>query len=184
MVLSSGLWRSGFRSDPSVVGSTIQLSGEPYEVVGIAPQGFADPIAGGMDAWIPYGLASDTDPENNSLSAVGRLRNGISLEQARAELASLSRSMKERFPTARLSAVVPVPLQEDLVAPARGPLQLLFVAVGLVLLIACVNVANLVLTRATGRTTSSRPARRWALEAAGSSANSSSKACSSPGSAG
>ncbi len=152
MVLSSGLWRSGFRSDPSVVGSTIQLSGEPYEVVGIAPHGFADPIAGEMDAWIPYGLASDTDPENNSLSAVGRLRNGVTLEQARAELASLSRSMKERFPVARLSAVVPVPLQEDLVAPARGPLQLLFVAVGLVLMIACVNVANLVLTRATGRT--------------------------------
>ena len=151
VVLGHAVWRARFDADASVIGSTIQLSGEPYEVVGIAPQGFEDPIAGEMDLWIPYGLARDTDPENNSLSAVGRLRNGVSLEQARAELASLSRSMKARFPTARLSAVVPVPLQEDLVAPARGPLQLLFVAVALVLMIACVNVANLVLTRATGR---------------------------------
>ena len=140
-----------FRGDPSVVGSTIHLSGEPYEVVGIAPEGFEDPIVGAVDAWLPYNLARDTDPENNSLSAIGRLRSGISLEQAREELSSLSRSMRERWPAARLSAVVAVPLQEDLVAPARGPLHLLFIAVGLVLLVACVNVANLVLARATGR---------------------------------
>ena len=120
-------------------------------MVGIAPEGFEDPIAGDVDAWVPYSLARDTDAENNSLSAVGRLRNGISLEQARAELSSLSRSMKERWPAARLSAVVAVPLQEDLVATARGPLHLLLIAVGLVLLVACVNVANLVLARATGR---------------------------------
>jgi putative ABC transport system permease protein len=151
VVLSSGLWRSGFRSDPSVVGSTIQLSGEPYEVMGIAPEGFEDPIAGNVDAWLPYHLVRDTDAENNSLSAIGRLRSGISLEQAREELSSLSRSMRERWPAARLSAVVAVPLQEDLVTAARGPLHLLLIAVGLVLLVACVNVANLVLARATGR---------------------------------
>ena len=151
VVLSNGLWRSAFGGESSIVGSTIQLSGEPYEVVGIAPEGFEDPIAGDVDAWVPYALARDTDAENNSLSAVGRLRSGISLEQARAELSSLSRSMKERWPQARLSAVVAVPLQQDLVAPARGPLHLLLIAVGLVLLVACVNVANLVLARATGR---------------------------------
>ena len=127
------------------------MSGEPYEVMGIAPQDFEDPIAGEVDAWVPYALARDTDAENNSLSAVGRLRNGTSLEQARAELSSLSRSMKERWPAARLSAVDTVPLQEDLVATARGPLHLLFIAVGLVLFVACVNVANLALARATGR---------------------------------
>jgi putative ABC transport system permease protein len=151
VVLGHAIWRARFDADRAVIGSRIQLSGEPYEVVGIAPQGFQDPIAGDIDAWLPYGLARDTDPENNSLSAVGRLRSGVSIEQARSELSSLSRSMKDRFPVARLSAVTLVPLQEDLVAPARGPLQLLLIAVGLVLLVACVNVANLVLTRASGR---------------------------------
>jgi predicted permease len=151
VVLSIGLWRSAFRSDPSVVGSTIQLSSEHYEVVGIAPEGFEDPIVGYVDAWLPYNLAGDTDPENNSLSSVGRLRSGISLEQALEELSSLSRSMRERWPAARLSAVAAVPLQEDLVTAARGPLHLLFIAVGLVLLVASVNVANLVLARSTGR---------------------------------
>ena len=151
MVVSSSLWRAGFGGDPSIIGSTIQLSGAPHEVVGIAPDGFDDPIIGAVDAWLPYNLARDTDAENNSLSVVGRLRRGISLEQARKELSTLSRSMRERWPSARLSAVDAVPLQEDLVTAARGPLHLLFIAVGLVLLVACVNVANLVLTRATGR---------------------------------
>jgi hypothetical protein len=64
VVLSSALWRSGFGSDPSVVGSTVRLSGEPYEVVGIAADGFEDPIAGEIDAWVPYNLAGDTNAEN------------------------------------------------------------------------------------------------------------------------
>ncbi|RPI57324.1 MAG: FtsX-like permease family protein [Acidobacteria bacterium] len=155
VVLSDRLWRTRFGSHPSVIGSSVQLSGEPYEVVGIVPRGFEDPIAGEMDAWVPYPLARDlarvSAEENNAVSAVGRLRDGISLEQARAELAALSRSMKEQWPAARLSAVDVVPLQEDLVATARGPLHLLLVAVVLVLLVACVNVANLQLARAAAR---------------------------------
>ena len=150
-VLSSELWRSRFRGDPSILGSTIQFSGEPFEVVGIASEGFEDPLVGKVDAWVPYDLTRDNNPENNSLSAVGRLKTGVTLEQAREELASLSRSMKERWPAARLSAVVAVPLHEDLVTTARGPLHLVFIAVGLVLLVACVNVANLVMARTMGR---------------------------------
>jgi putative ABC transport system permease protein len=150
-VLSSELWRSAFRGDSSILGSTIQLSGEPFEVVGIASEGFEDPIVGKVDAWVPYDLMRDNNPENNSLSAVGRLKTGVTLEQAREELASLSRSMRERWPAARLSAVVAVPLHEDLVTTARGPLHLVFIAVGLVLLVACVNVANLVMARTMGR---------------------------------
>jgi len=152
VILSSALWRTGFRGDLSVIGSTVRLSGEPFEVAGIAPDGFEDPIVGAVDAWLPYNLASDTDSQNNSLSGVGRLKKGVGLEQARGELSGLSRSMRERWPDVRLSDIEVVPLQEDLVATARGPLHLLLIAVGLVLLAACVNVANLVLVRATGRT--------------------------------
>jgi putative ABC transport system permease protein len=151
VVLSDGLWRTRFGGDPRIIGATVQLNAEPYEVAGVAPRGFEDPIVGGVDAWLPYDLAANTHEENYSLTAVGRLRNGVTVEQARAELAGLGVALKTRWPAARRSTIVAHPLQEDLVAPARGPLKLLLVAVGLVLLVACVNVANLVLVHATGR---------------------------------
>ena len=151
VVLSHETWRSRFNGDPSIVGTTIRLSGEPYEVVGIARPGFDDPIAPGVDAWIPYALAKDTYEENNSLSAIGRLRNGVSVENARAELSTLTQPMRARWPRAKQSAIVATPLHEELVAVARGPLHLVFAAVAVVLLLACVNVANLALVRATGR---------------------------------
>jgi len=151
IVLSDAFWRSRLNANPAIVGATVQLSGRPHEVVGIAPPDFEDPIGGRFDVWFPYALAGDTYEQNNSLSVVGRLRRGISLEQARAELASLSEVMRARFASARLSAIDATSLHGDLVAPARTPLQMLFLAVGLVLLVACVNVANLVLARASGR---------------------------------
>jgi predicted permease len=151
VVLSDALWRTHFAADPSVVGTTIRLSAESYEVAGVAPAGFEDPIAPDVAAWIPYPLARDTYEENNSLTGIGRLRDGVTLEQAEAELATLTRPMRERWPAAKKSAIVATPLREQLVSRARGPLQLVFAAVGLVLLVACVNVANLALVRASGR---------------------------------
>ena len=151
IVLSDATWRTAFGRDTSMVGATVQLNGEPYEIVGIAAAGMDDPLSGAVDAWVPYNLAGDTDEENNSLSAIGRLQRGVSLRQAQAELVVLSRAMKEQFPAARLSAVSAFPLREDLVSVARGPLSLLFLAVGLVLVVASVNVANLMLVRSTGR---------------------------------
>ena len=151
VVLSESVWRTFFGADSSIVGATILLSAEPYEVAGVAPPGFEDPVAPDVAAWIPYPLARDTYEENNSLTAIGRLRNGVSLEHAQAELATLEPLMRERWPAAKLSAIVALPLHEELVENARGPLHLVFAAVGLLLLLACVNVANLVLVRATGR---------------------------------
>lgn len=151
VVLGDAVWRTAFDANPSIVGTTVQLSAEPYEVVGVAPPGFEDPIAPDVAAWIPYALARDTYEENNSLTVVGRLRNGVSLARAQAELAALTAPLCERWPSAEECELVAVPLQEELVAHARGPLHLVFAAVGLVLLVACVNVANLVLVRATGR---------------------------------
>jgi len=150
-VLSDTVWRAQFNGDPSLIGTTIRLSAEPYEVAGIAPPGFQDPIAGAIDAWRPYDLDGDTFSENNSLAVFGRLRQGVSMEQALAELGVLSESAKQRWPDAKASSIVALPLQDDVVAPSRNLLQLLIIAVGLVLLVACVNVANLVLVRATGR---------------------------------
>jgi putative ABC transport system permease protein len=151
IVLSDTIWRTRFNSDASLIGTTIRLSAEPYEVAGIAPVGFQDPIAGAIDAWRPYDLKGDTLSENNSLAVFGRLRTGVSLEQASAELAILSESAKQRWPDAKASSIVALPLKNDVVAASRSLLHLLVVAVGLVLLVACVNVANLVLVRATGR---------------------------------
>jgi len=151
IVLSDTAWRQFFGSNPGIVGTTIRVSGRPAEVAGVAAPHFADSIAADVAAWVPYNLASDTYEENNSLTAIGRLRNGVSLEQAQAELAALARPMRERWPAAQKSAIIATPLHEELVAQARGPLHLVFAAVALVLLVACVNVANLALVRATGR---------------------------------
>ena len=151
VVLSDAVWRAHFGSDPRIVGSTIRLSGESYEVTGIAMPGFQDPFAPDVAAWIPYPLARDTHEENNSLTVIGRLRSGITLERARAELATLTPTMRSRWPKAEKSAIVAEPLHEELVDEARGPLHLVLAAVALVLLVACVNVANLALVRATGR---------------------------------
>ena len=151
VVLSDSVWRTRFAADSSIVGTTIRLSGEPYEVAGIARPGFEDPVAPDTAVWVPYRLARDSNPENNSLTGIGRLRNGVSLEQARAELSTLTQPLRERWPAAKQSAIIALPLHENLVARARGPLNLVFAAAGLVLLLACVNVANLALVRATGR---------------------------------
>jgi putative ABC transport system permease protein len=151
VVFSDGVWRTHFGADPAIVGRTVRLSGETYEVAAIAAPGFADPFAPDVAAWIPYGLSRDTYEENNSLTAIGRLRQDVSLERAQAELATLAAPMRERWPRAEKNAVTAAPLHEELVSDARGPLRLVFAAVALVLLIACVNVANLALVRATGR---------------------------------
>jgi predicted permease len=151
VVLSDAVWRAHFGGNPSVVGTTIRLSAEAYEVAGVTAPGFVDPFAPDVALWAPYPVAGDTYEENYSLTVIGRLRDGIPLERAQAELATLDGPLRARWPAAKLSAIVAVPLHEELVSRARGPLQLVFGAVGLVLLIACVNVANLALVRATGR---------------------------------
>ena len=151
VVLSDGVWRTHFGSDPAIVGTTVRLSAESYEVAGVAAPGFQDPVAPDVAAWIPYPLVRDTYEENNSLTVIGRLRSGVGFDRARAELGTLTPALRERWPGADKSEIVAVPLQEVLVASARGPLQLVMAAVALVLLVACVNVANLALVRATGR---------------------------------
>ena len=139
-----------FGGDPAIVGATIRLSGRQAEVAGIASPDFEDPIAPDVSAWILYDFAGDTYEENNSLTAIGRLRDGIILEQARAELATLTPAMRERWPAAKKSAIVAMPLRR-----ARGE-RATPAAPGVCRrnaspVLTCVNVANLALVRATGR---------------------------------
>ena len=126
------------------------MSAEPYVIIGIAPAAFKDPVEGDVDAWVPYNLASDTDETNHSLTLLGRLRNGVTLAQARQELAALSQALEERWPRTDNTLIVQ-PLKDDLVANSLGILNMLSFAVALVLMVACLNVANLFLVRATGR---------------------------------
>jgi len=123
VILSDGLWRTRFGSTPSAIGATVQLSAEPYVVVGIAPPGFQDPIVGDVDAWVPYDLARNSNEENYTLTAFGRLRTGVHLEQAQGEIAALTRGLAAQWPGVRASTLVVHRLKDDLVAPSRRTLQ-------------------------------------------------------------
>jgi putative ABC transport system permease protein len=150
VVLSDELWRTRFRGDLAVIGTTVRLSGEPYEIAGIGSPGFSDPIVGAVDVWLPHNLRGQRDTAMRAI--VGRLRATVSLQQFDADLASISASTTPSDDDGeRKTRIVAVPLHEDVVAPSRDFVYLLLIAVGLVLLVACVNVANLALVRATGR---------------------------------
>ena len=158
VVLGNELWQRRFASDPTIVGRQIQLDGVQRRVVGIMPPGTLVPSLS-TELWVPLALDPADATTLWSTSAgtlVGRLRPGASLELAKAEVAALAPQMRERFPwdmPADYGATaIAVPLREFMVGDVRAPLLILLGAVALVLLIACVNVANLLLARASART--------------------------------
>jgi len=149
-VLGEGLWRRRFGGDPAVLGRSIRLNGMPYTVIGIVPA--TARIQGPVDAWTT--LATDTTLNRRSdfLQVVGRLKLGASLARVQGEMATVARRLAERYPETNTNWSVDVaPLREAMVGPVRTALLLFMVAVGLVLLIACANVANLMLARAATR---------------------------------
>ncbi|HEX2191514.1 MAG TPA: ABC transporter permease [Longimicrobiaceae bacterium] len=156
LVLSHGVWRDRFGADPTVVGRTIRVDGSPATVVGVMPPGFQFPDGGSV--WAPLAFGQDASRRGalrrgaNYLQAVGRLRPGVTLEQARAELAGIAVQLGGEYPeTNQHVGVTADPLPETLVGSVRPALLLLLGAVGLVLLIACANVANLLLARGARR---------------------------------
>lgn len=135
-------------------GGSVELDGTRYTVVGIVPADLEDPVVGRVDVWLPLDLHSGGAqyPGNHYLSVLGRRADGVTPERAREEMAALDRSLGERWPdVADDGGFHLAPLHADLVGEARPILLLVAGAVGLVLLIACVNVANLQMVRALGR---------------------------------
>ena len=153
VVISDGLWKRRFGGDPGVVGRELRLTDQTYEIVGVMPPGFrfSDSPA---ELWVPMAFApgDNMNTRNNYyLTMLGRLRPGVSEQEARTELDVIARRIHGQFPETPALSADTEPLRESVVGSARGALLALLTAVGLVLLIACVNVANLLLARAAGR---------------------------------
>ena len=150
-VLSHGLWRRRFAADPAILGRSVVLNGRPFTVVGVAPEGFR--FLRDVDVWTPLRVDMSTQRRSEFLTVVGRLRPGVTPVQAKADMDAVARRLAERYPETNASwtSLEVLPLKEYLVGDVRRPLLVFSGAVALVLLIACANVANLLLARASGR---------------------------------
>jgi len=153
-VISEDLWRRRFGADPGLVGRAVTLSGQPYNVIGILGDEHRYPAK--VDLWVPFELTEDQLRADNRgalfLDAIGRLAPAASVEQANAEAEAIGRRLEQQYPKSNTGYTLgAASLQEDLVGDVRTPLLILLGAVVFVLLIACVNVANLLLVRAAAR---------------------------------
>jgi predicted permease len=153
VVLGHALWRARYQADSGVVGRVIRINGEPRTVVGVMPARFGFPIHGHL--WLPLAVDPGATPgSDRGLQVFGRLRDGVPLDAARAEMATITRRLAERFPETHAAMTARVYPFTELETPreiVRG-LYVMLGAVGFVLLIACANVANLLLARAATRT--------------------------------
>ena len=153
VVISSGLWRDRFGSDPGIIGRTVTLDSQPLTIIGITSPNHGVP-ATEADLWIPAGFLASTTPNYGvrQLHVIGRLAPGVSFGDARAEIAAISDRIAEIHPvSARDWTGTVIPMRDQIVGEVRSSLMVSFAAVGLLLLIACVNIANLLLARASGR---------------------------------
>lgn len=154
VLLSYGLWVRRFGSDPNVINQAITLNDRSYTVVGVMPPDFQFPIR--AELWVPAGQLSNRDWRNRDnhpgLYAVARLKSGVTIEQARADMEAIALGLEKQYPNTNQNHRVTVtPLKETVVRDVRWALWVLFAAAALTLLIACVNVANLLLARAAAR---------------------------------
>jgi putative ABC transport system permease protein len=157
VIISDALWKNKFGGDPAILGRVITVNGMNRQIVGVMPPGFSFPSSN-VEAWLPLRL----DPSNfleswgtGWVPFVSRIRPGANVQQAQAEVRALVAQFKKTFPYPMArdwnASSTAIPLQDDLVGDIRGKLLILFSSVGMVLLIACTNVASLLLSRATTR---------------------------------
>lgn len=154
VILSHHLWADRFHASAAAIGSALVMDGRPYTVVGVMPKGFVDPLRPGADAYAPLDLRPGLDPtnvDNHYLTVIGRLRPGTPLARAQAELDALSVALGRQYQDAARAIARLYSLKQDMVGPASRALELVLGAVGLVLLLVCVNVATLLLVRASAR---------------------------------
>ncbi|HWF04390.1 MAG TPA: ABC transporter permease [Candidatus Angelobacter sp.] len=152
VVITDGFWKKFFGARSDVIGRTIVLDSIPYEVIGVMPDWFTFPTR--SDVWVPLDMSEKSLGRRgtHSYNAIGRIKPGVSIEAARADLHSISKRLAKLYPdnNEKVEAIV-VPLKEQITGSSRPQLVLLLIAVAVVLLVACVNVANLLLARATKR---------------------------------
>jgi putative ABC transport system permease protein len=164
-VLGYPLWQRLFGGRPDAVGAAIRLDRRPFTVIGVMPASFEFPKRGPMfngtpaDLWTPMAWTTVEKEARGSMfnnSVIGRLKPGVTIERASAELKALGPRIRQNYPAALRNSpyqleIIGAPLRDEIAGQIRTPLLVLFAAVGLVLLVACANVANLVLSRAAGR---------------------------------